>query len=119
MGFGVNDRVLADVINEQNQKGEQGVFKGEKYVRRIYRYEITNNHPRAVAIRVYDRIPVSQQDDLTVEELDITLPVNRNTQDIKGVLSWERTIDPGKTVTLKSGFEVRVPEESELPPEFL
>jgi hypothetical protein len=54
-----------------------------------------------------------------VKELDITLPVNRNTQDIKGVLSWERTINPGETVTLKSGFEVRVPEESELPPEFL
>jgi hypothetical protein len=118
MGFGVNDRVVAEMVNEQNQKGEQGVFKGEKYVRRVNRYEITNNHPRAVAVRVFDRIPVSQQDDLTVKELEITQPVNRNTQDIKGVFSWERTIEPGKTITLKSGFELRVPEDSELPSEF-
>lgn len=118
MGFGVNNRVVAELINEQDQKGEQGVFKGEKYFRRVNRYEITNNHPRAVAVRVYDRIPVSQQDDLTVEELEITEPVKRNARDKKGVLSWERTLGPGKTISLKSGFEVRVPEESELPPEF-
>lgn len=118
MGFGVNDRVVAERVNEQNQKGEQGIFNGEKYVRRVNRYEIANNHPRAVAVRVFDRIPVSQQDDLTVKELEITEPVNRNVRDIKGVLSWERRIEPGKVITLKSGFELRVPEDSELPPEF-
>jgi uncharacterized protein (TIGR02231 family) len=118
MGFGVNDRVVADRVNEQSQKGEQGIFKGEKYVRRVNRYEITNNHPQTVAVRIFDRIPVSQQDDLTVRELEITQPVNRNAMDKKGVLSWERTIDPGKVITLKSGFELRVPEDSELPPEF-
>lgn len=118
MGFGVNERVVARIVNEQNQKGEQGIFKGEKYVRRINRYEITNNHPRTVAIRVFDRIPVSQQDELTVQELDITQPVKRNAQDIKGVLSWERSLKPDTSITLRSGFEVRVPEDAELPPEF-
>jgi len=118
MGFGVNDRVIADRVNEQNQKGEQGIFNGEKYVRRINRYEITNNHPQAVTIRVFDRIPVSRQDDLTIKELEITEPVKRNAQDIKGVLSWTRNLEPGEVSILKSGFELRVPEDSELPPEF-
>lgn len=118
MGFGVNDRVIADRVNEQSQKGEQGIFKGEKYVRRVNRYEITNNHPQAVAVRVFDRIPVSQQDDLTVKELEITQPVTRDAQDIKGVLSWERSIEPGNIIIFKSGFELRVPEDSELPPGF-
>lgn len=118
LGFGTNDRVVADLVNEQNQKGEQGVFKGEKYVRRVNRYDITNHHPQAVAVRVFDRLPVSRQDDLTVEELEITQPVQRNALDIKGVLSWERTVEPGESLTLKSGFELRVPEDSELPQEF-
>lgn len=118
IGFGVNDRVTAEVVDEQNQQGEQGVFKGEKYVRRVYRYEITNNHPRSVAVRVFDRIPVSRHDDLTVEILEITQPATRNFQDMKGVISWERTIEPGTTLILKSGFELRVPEDSELPPAF-
>ncbi len=118
MGFGVNDRVIAKIVNEQNQKGEQGIFKGEKYVRRVYRYEITNNHPRAVAVRVFDRIPVSRQDDLTVEALEISQPATRNFQDMNGVISWERIIEPGNTLSLKSGFELRVPEDSELPPVF-
>jgi len=118
MGFGVNDRVVAKVFNEEDQKGEQGVFKGEKYVRRINRYEITNTHPQALAIRVFDRIPVSRQDDLTVNELEITQPVQRNVRDIEGVLSWQRSVESGETITLTSGFELRVPEDSELPPEF-
>ena len=118
MGFGVNDRVVADRVTEENQKGEKGIFKGEKYVRRINRYKITNNHPEAVAIRVFDRIPVSQQDDLTVEELDITQPVKRNARDVKGALAWQRVLEPGKAITLESGFELRVPEDSELPTEF-
>jgi uncharacterized protein (TIGR02231 family) len=118
LGFGVNDRVVAEVVNEQDQQGEQGILQGEKYVRRVNRYEITNNHPDAVAVRVFDRIPVSRQDDLTVKERDITTPVERNARDIKGVLSWQRTIESGASITLRSGFEVRVPEDSELPPEF-
>jgi uncharacterized protein (TIGR02231 family) len=119
LGFGVNDRVVAERVNEQNQRGEQGIFNGEKYVRRVNRYEITNNHPLAVAVRIFDRIPVSKQDDLTVEELEITTPVQRDAQNIKGILSWERTVEPNESIVLKSGFEVRVPEKSELPPEFL
>lgn len=118
IGFGVNDRVTAEVVDEQNQRGEQGVFKGEKYVRRVYRYKITNNHPRSVAVRVFDRIPVSQQDNLTVKVLEITQPATRNFQDMNGVISWERRIVPANTLTLKSGFELRVPEDSELPPAF-
>jgi uncharacterized protein (TIGR02231 family) len=118
MGFGVNDRVVAEVVNVQNQQGQRGIFNGKKYVRHINRYEITNNHPNTVAIRVFDRLPVSRQDSLTVEPLEITEPVTRNAQDIKGILAWERTIKPGETLTLQSGFELRVPEEAELPPEF-
>ncbi|HSH12718.1 MAG TPA: DUF4139 domain-containing protein, partial [Desulfurivibrionaceae bacterium] len=101
-----------------DQKGEQGVFKGEKYVRRVNRYEITNYHPQAVAVRVFDRIPVSRQDDLVVEELEVTEPVQRKVRDLKGILAWERTVQPGEAITLKAGFEIRVPEDSELPPEF-
>lgn len=118
MGFGVNDRVVAERVNEQDQKGEQGVFKGEKFVRRVNRYEITNNHPSAVAVRIFDRIPVSRQDNLEVEELEVTTPVQRDAGDIKGVLSWKRTIAAGESLTIKSGFELRVPESLELPPEF-
>lgn len=118
LGFGINDRVVVDVINEENRKGEQGVFRGEKYARRLYRYEITSHHNRRLAIRVFDRLPVSRQDDLAVKELDITEPVTRDAKDLKGVLSWARTLDPGKMITLKFGFELRVPEQSELPSEF-
>jgi hypothetical protein len=53
-----------------------------------------------------------------VNELEITQPVQRNVRDIEGVLSWQRSVESGETITLTSGFELRVPEDSELPPEF-
>ncbi|MDI9245314.1 mucoidy inhibitor MuiA family protein [Marinobacter sp. CHS3-4] len=118
IGFGVNDRITAEKVSEEDQKGEQGVFKGEKYIRQVNRYDITNHHSQPVTVRVFDRLPVSRQDDLTVEALEITSPVTRNYQENKGILSWERVIKPGNTISLKAGFELRVPEDSELPFEF-
>jgi hypothetical protein len=60
-------------------------------------------------------MPVSQIDILTVEPLQISEPVERNVDDKKGVLAWNRTVPAGETVSVQSGFEVRVPQGKQLP----
>ncbi|WP_323751075.1 DUF4139 domain-containing protein [Marinobacter sp.] len=115
LGFGVDEAVRISVINELERTGEEGIWSSENVQRRQNRFEITNHHDTPVQIRLFDRLPVSEQDVLTVKSLEISEPVQRNFAEKKGVLSWEREVPAGKTISVKSGFEVRVPEGTSLP----
>lgn len=115
LGFGVDEGVRVKVVNELERTGEEGVWKSENVQRRQNRFDITNLHRGAIRVRVFDRLPVSQQDAMTIEPLEITEPVQRNADDKKGVLTWERVVPADETLSLQSGFEIRVPEGQELP----
>jgi uncharacterized protein (TIGR02231 family) len=115
LGFGVDEAIRVAVINETERTGEEGIWKSEQVQRRQNRFEITNHHDEAVNVRIFDRMPVSQIDILTVEPLQISEPVERNVDDKKGVLAWNRTVPAGETVSVQSGFEVRVPQGKQLP----
>ena len=115
LGFGIDDGIRVSVVNELERTGEEGVWSSENVQRRQNRFEITNHHAKAVQVRIFDRLPVSQEDILTVKALEISEPVERDVDDKKGVLAWDREVPAGKTVSVKSGFEVRVPEGTALP----
>ncbi|WP_100640873.1 DUF4139 domain-containing protein [Marinobacter salexigens] len=115
LGFGADEGIRVAVVNELERTGEEGVWKSENVQRRQNRFEITNHHAKAVKVRVFDRLPVSQKDILTVKPLEISEPVQRDVDDKKGVLAWDREVPAGETVNVKSGFEIRVPEGTELP----
>ncbi len=116
LGFGVDQGIRVAVVNELERSGEEGIWKSENVQRRQNRFDITNHHSKDVQVRVFDRLPVSQQDTLTVKPLEISEPVERNVDDKKGVLAWDRNVPAGETVSVKSGFEIRVPEGVDLPP---
>jgi uncharacterized protein (TIGR02231 family) len=115
LGFGVDEGIRVAVVNELERTGEEGVWKSENVQRRQNRFEITNHHSKAVQVRIFDRLPVSQKDILIVKPLEISEPVERNVDDEKGVLAWNREVPAGQTVNVKSGFEIRVPEGTALP----
>lgn len=115
MSFGVDDRVTVKVVREQDQRGEKGILSGQPYLERLNRYDVTNAHTSPIDIRVIDRLPVSRHDDIEVSYQGITTPYQENIDDKPGVIAWDRVIAPGRTVTLKAGFEVKVPEGQDLP----
>ncbi|MBR9871137.1 MAG: DUF4139 domain-containing protein [Gammaproteobacteria bacterium] len=115
LGFGADQAVNITVVNELERTGEEGIWKSENVQRRQNRFDVTNHHDKPVQIKLFDRIPVSEQDVLTVNPLKISEPVQRNFEDKKGVLVWDREVPAGETVSVKSGFEMRVPEGTTLP----
>lgn len=115
MAFGVDDRLSVKVVREQDQRGEKGILSGRPYLERMNRFEITNAHDQAVDIRVIDRLPVSRHDDIEVSYQGISEPYQSDIDDKPGVIAWDRQIGAGETLTLKAGFEVKVPEGQDLP----
>ncbi|WP_166263325.1 mucoidy inhibitor MuiA family protein [Marinobacter caseinilyticus] len=115
LAFGVDDKVSVAITRDADQRGEKGLINGEKYLQRLNRYTIANNHPQPVKLRVLDRLPVSRNDDITITYQSISTPVQENVDDNQGVIAWDRLLQAGQTLVLSAGFELRVPEEQELP----
>ncbi|MCH8498676.1 MAG: mucoidy inhibitor MuiA family protein [Marinobacter sp.] len=113
--FGVDERVSVEVVRERNQTGTRGMVRTEKYHQRLTRYEVTSHADAPIALRVIDRLPVSQQDNIRVTYQDVTPGYVENIDNKPGVIAWDRSLAPGQTLVLKAGFEVRVPDSEELP----
>lgn len=80
----------------------------------ITRHDITNHHPRPVNVRVFERLPVSNDDSIEAEHHDISNPYSE-LEDRQGVIVWDRTLEAGDTEALRYGFTVSVPEGMEFP----
>lgn len=115
MSFGVDDKVTVEVVRETDQRGERGLISGQPYLERVTRYDVSNAHTTPIDLRVVDRLPVSRHDDIQVTYQDITTPYQDNVDDKPGVIAWDRVVAPGRTVTFRAGFEVKVPEGQDLP----
>ncbi|SFM00095.1 mucoidy inhibitor MuiA family protein [Marinobacter zhejiangensis] len=115
MSFGVDDKVTVQTVRESDQRGERGLISGQPYLERVTRYDVTNAHSIPIDLRVMERLPVSHHDDIKVTYQDITTPYQDSVDDKPGIIAWDRVVAPGRTVTFRAGFEVRVPEGQDLP----
>lgn len=78
-------------------------------IRQTFGYDIIlkNNKSDAVNLNLEDQIPVSQNKDIEVQLLESTDGVFN---DVSGKVSWNITLKPGETRTLKLRFEVKYPK---------
>ncbi|MEZ4774344.1 MAG: DUF4139 domain-containing protein [Bacteroidia bacterium] len=78
-------------------------------IRQTFGYDIIlkNNKTEAVNLNIEDQIPVSQNKDIEVELLESSDGVFN---DVSGKVSWNITLKPGETRTLKLRFEVKYPK---------
>lgn len=114
IGFGVDDRVSLDVINEENKRGTSGIVSKENTLERLNRYEVTNHYKDSVDVRIIERLPVSRHEDIKVTHHTISRPFINAYKDQEGVIAWDRSLQPHESVSLTSGFEVKVPEDQEI-----
>ena len=115
MAFGVDQRITVETIPEKRRRGDEGIISTSHVAEQVTRHDITNHHPRSVDVRVFERLPVSNDDAIEIEHHDITQPYSKDPQERRGVIVWDRTIESGQTESLRYGFTVTVPEGDSLP----
>ena len=115
MAFGVDQRITVETIPETRRRGNEGLISTSHVVEKVTRHDITNHHPHQVNIRVYERLPVSNHDDIEVEHHDVSKPYSDDPDERQGVIVWKRTLNPEQMQQLRYGFTVRVPEGSKMP----
>lgn len=116
LAFGADDAIEVDYQKLRDERARQGLINREQRVERKYLINITNRHKIAMPITVFDQIPVSRDEAITVELLDDTTPpTKKNVDNRAGVLSWKKELKPQQKQTIDFGYAVSFPQDRKVP----
>lgn len=109
LGIDPSVKVERTVIENLTDPSVSGFGPKRSRVTRRYRITITNTRRIAVNLNLYDRVPVSQNDDIKVERTRASVEPTEARED--GILRWELTLAPGERRVVEFGYKVEYPQE--------
>jgi uncharacterized protein (TIGR02231 family) len=120
VGLGVDRDVECERETLKNERSTEGLFSKDTVYTREFRIAVRNHRDRAIAVRLLDQMPVSNDEDLTVKLGDTSLPLaqlpprDAETNKARGVLEWRFPLAAKESQDLRFGFEVRHPRSREM-----
>ncbi|WP_254604325.1 DUF4139 domain-containing protein [Leisingera sp. ANG59] len=109
-GFGPIEglQLRRDVLGQS--EGEQGLISRSNA--QVQKVEITVENLTAQdwAVRVLDRVPYSQQDDLEIEWSAAPRPTEENVEKQRGILAWDLKLAAGESETIQLDTTLSWPE---------
>ena len=116
LAFGADDAIEVEYQKLKDERARQGLINREQRIERKYLINVTNRHKIAMPVTVFDQIPVSRDEAITVELLeDTTKPTQQNVENRPGVLSWKKELKPQQKQTIDFGYAVSYPQDRKVP----
>ena len=115
LGFGADDAVKITRIPVKKRENDAGFWGNTRTDIQDFKTSVKNLHKFPVKITVVDRIPVSENTAITVEQLVTNTPPTEKIVDNKrGVMSWIYDLKPLETRDIRLGWRVKWPADREL-----
>ena len=119
IGFGVDEKVKVERITvskiSTTPSGVTGYLAKSKTEEREYKFTVHNGHDIPVVVRIEDRLPVSENDEVKVEVLPGSAPpTEQDVRDRRGVQAWTLSMKPNSDQSLAFGWRVSWPKEKDL-----
>ena len=116
VGLGVTESVKA-ARTAHMRESTAGLRGGTTVLDHTVEITLGNRLPYPVVVRVRERVPVSYDKDVRVDEHEAVPPWTAATgpepgqeeEYVRGLRTWEVALEPGATATLSGGYEIRVP----------
>lgn len=106
VSLGIDQNIT--VTRKQNKNFKNKSFTGSnRTLERKYDVEIKNNKAVAIDLKLMDRIPISQQKEIKVDDIE-THDANYETK--KGLLTWTMNLSSKETQTKSFSFQVKYPK---------
>ncbi len=93
----------------EEKRGETGLISTSRTDSRNYRLTVKSMHERAIALAVFDQIPVSENQEIKVDLNSKVAPTKQNVDDKRGVLVWESKLEPDQEQVIDFGYRVSWP----------
>ncbi|MFD2917734.1 DUF4139 domain-containing protein [Psychroserpens luteus] len=106
ISLGVDPNVV--VKRTQPTDFKKNAFIGSnKIISKQYEIELKNNKSSAIDLVLYDRIPISQNKDIKIDDIETG---RSNYDDKKGILKWTLKLDTNVKETHKFSYTVKYPK---------
>ncbi len=115
LGFGAIDGLVLSREVPSRSEGEQGILStsNRRTERAVLKVQNLTGQPWEV--RVTDRVPYSEQDDLAITWEASPAPATDSADGRRGVLTWDLAVAPGQTAEIVLETELAWPEGMVLP----
>ncbi|MYM55588.1 DUF4139 domain-containing protein [Thalassovita mangrovi] len=111
--FGAIDGLQVSRVVTRNE-GDTGILSKSNEEKETARIEVENLTGRAWPVRVLDRVPYSEQEDLVITWQARPTPSVTDVDDKKGVLAWDFDIAPGASRQIELSHRIQWPQDMEL-----
>jgi len=111
LGADENIRIKRNITPMQRK---EGILKQQDITDYSVTIEIGNYKQKPIAIRVLDQIPVTQNDEITIEYLEASHPFEQKEKNHQGILYWDLEIPAGQTETIELSYSISRPKNWKL-----
>jgi uncharacterized protein (TIGR02231 family) len=113
VSFGVDDRVKVERKTKKRRVSKGGLMKKNTKYEFEYESKITNLHKKEIFCKIIDQVPVAQNPDIKVGNVNIE-PKPTKEEKEQGIFEWGVSIPAGKEYTILVGFSVDVPYDAQV-----
>lgn len=110
LSFGPIDGVQLTRVIPSREEGGRGVFTASNALEERVRIEIANLTSDTWPLRVLDRVPYSEQQELEIEWRAMPRPDAQDVDDKRGVLEWSFDLAPGARQEIVLDYSLEWPE---------
>jgi uncharacterized protein (TIGR02231 family) len=108
VSFGIDERVKVKREMVKSFKSKSGLFSKTEKAQFVYKTTVENYNSKAIAIKVVEQVPVSQQGEIKVTVTKVEPRFLEQDTD-KGTYTWKPTLDPKGKFIINYEFTVEYP----------
>ncbi|WP_162128316.1 mucoidy inhibitor MuiA family protein [Flavobacterium phycosphaerae] len=110
ISMGVDSNLIIERKQLNNTK-DKSFLGGTRIIDRNYEITLRNNKSTDVAVKIYDRIPISENKEIKVEKEN----TDGATYDEKtGILYWQVTLSPKQALKKQLAYQVKYPKNKKI-----
>lgn len=114
LDFGKIDGLIVERSTLRREDGSSGVLTTSNDRVVEYALSVKNVSNRAWDVVIYDRIPISEQEELLVDWSARPRPTEEGVDGRRGVLGWAFALEGGASQAIKLSYELQWPDGNEL-----
>jgi uncharacterized protein (TIGR02231 family) len=110
IGFGpIHGLRLTRTILSRNE-GDRGIISRSNENTETVRIDVENLTDKAWNVTLLDRVPFTEQEDLSIEWTAVPRPTTTDHKDRRGILHWDLDVAAGDTQSIKLDTKITWPE---------